>query len=311
MVSTVASVVLIFAAFAFFNVSASVVDLDQPTVRMNKACGAQCNFRLCKVDAENSLASVGRRILLRDSGIAIPPYICREDVEIGSLIQTGEARVQPIKGRSKLVRISKYNPTGLSDKFPRNYFFAANINFPVLPNRKGIARRGNSGNQDDFSDDLCVLLPITKYQTVNKKGKTTTISKTGKNDCVSFRTIAPFLVIEMTWGSADDYDIFVTEPDGNVISFKKPRSSKTGGRLINDNVGACGVAEVGKEQVRYLKSDNALKGKYSVVVRHKKNCGTPSRWTLFAISEGRVVFGREGVSNKDKNQIVVRGEFTI
>lgn len=311
MASTVASVVLIFAAFAFFNVSASVIDLDLQTVRMNKVCGAKCNFRLCMVDAQNSLAPVGRRILLRDPGIAIPPYICREDVQIGSLIETGEAIVQPIKGRSRPVRISKYNPTGLSNKFPRTYFFSSNIGFPILPNRKGIARQGNRGNQDDFSDDLCVQLPITKYQTVNKKGKTTTISKTGKNDCVSFRTIAPFLVIEMTWGSADDYDIFVTEPDGNVISFKKPKSSKTGGRLINDNVGACGVAEVGKEQVRYLKSDNALKGKYEVLVRHKKNCGTPSRWTLYAINEGRVVFGRQGVSNKDKNQIVTRGEFTL
>lgn len=301
-----------FSIVAVCNVAASVAVFLPTAERQGRVCGKKCNFRLCKVDADNSLAPIGRRILLRDPSIAIPPYICRTDVELGAQISTGEARVQPIKGKSKLVPISKYNPDGLSNKFRKDYFFADGIFFPDLPGRRGIARRGNVGNQDDFADDLCVVLPIKSYQTVNSKGKTKTVSKTGKNDCVSFRTVAPFLVIEMTWVSSDDFDVFVTEPDGNVISFKKPVSKKTGGRLNNDHAGGCGTFEVGKEQVRYLKTDNAMSGDYKVTVRHKKNCGEgPSKWNLYVISEGKLLAGRTGTSDKDKNKVVSVVNFTV
>lgn len=302
--------------FAFFltisvaiaaGVSASEVQVNHVEHQVRPDCGRKCKFILCKANGRDEPTPFPPRILLRDP-IAFPPFVCRKDIKLNAVLSTGEALVRPVRSKGKFTRISKFRPKGLRPPFSKNHLEVADISFPPLPGKQGIIRNEPSGTQDKFINDLCVQLPITRYQI--KKGNKLREVAGKKNDCVTFVTIAPKLVIEFTWNSGDDFDMEVKEPSGFVISLSKPRSPS--GRLLGDNnIGLCGSTDNGKEQVRYLRGDGFKGGKYTVKVTHANNCGKgPTDYNLYVIKEGFVIANTGGTSNKNNGKTVVNFSFT-
>lgn len=273
------------------------------SLRMSKVCGAQCKFRFCKINEDNSFSPKGKRVNLRDPGIAIPPFICRPRQEIGRILETGEAIVG-LKGSSVMVPVSNYSPSGLSPPFASDYFGIYGIFFPTLPGKQGVGRGANRGNQDDFAGDLCVKIPIKKYEVVRRgRKRVVTVSpRKQSKECISFTTNTPLLVAELTWLTGANFDIEVTEPDGNVIRKNQP--SATGGSVINDNNNpGCGVLKAGSEQIRWAKGTNPKRGKYTVTIIQRRNCGTSSLFGIFVISEGRLLAGTTRTASKKRGVV--------
>ena len=162
---------------------------------------------------------------------------------------------------------------------------------------QGIGRIASTGNQEDFLDDLCVTLPIRRYNIETSDGSVfPAVSTNNERDCVSFRTINQPILVEVTWDSADDFDLSIQGPDG-------------GGRLIRDNnIGQCnGGPPQGKEAVVF---DTATAGTYEITLRHFNNCGGRTRFTVNAIVNGVRVFQRRGRSSVD-GRIVLEASFIV
>lgn len=289
---------------------ATTGDAEDPSLNTTNrmvSCGAQCKFRLCNVDGD--LTPIGNRIVLRDAMVAFPPLLCRKDLKLVGIQRVGEAKVAPNgKGPKKFPRISKYRPAGLKNPFPRKYFGLFNILF--LDSGKGVGRKRNFGNQDVFSDDLCVLLPIRKFQ-VRERSRTKTV-RGQFDDCVSFRTWSPRVLIDLIWASADDYDLVVIEPNGNIISSSK-KTSGTGGRLITENARSCDASDLNRrEEVRWLRRSKPLPGMYTVKIRHFTNCkNVLSRWELTVMTNGKYKTGKIGFSEGGNNSFVYSLTFKL
>lgn len=291
-------------------------------------CGDMCAFRFCQANGFRTVfAEAGPRLLLRDANVASHPFVCRKVIEDPRTFfnrsirvnKVGQAEVHPaaLRGESPrpFVKISKFSPSGLSPKFGKKYFTLREINrFPPIPGEKGISRQMSTGNQEDFVDDLCVKIPVTSYDLLNEDlTLDKRIRRTSQpEDCVSFRSLLPKILIELTWDSSDDFDLSVKEPNGEKINFNNDRSG-TGGRLINDqNVGRCGLDPDGREQIRWLVTDSPDVGKYVVTVKHFKNCGNgPTNWSLAVIINGKAEVFKTGTSNKDDNKKVVKAKFNL
>lgn len=185
--------------------------------------------------------------------------------------------------------------------------------FPPLPGKFGIARQSNRGNQEKFVNDLCVIFPIRRYERLMRDGSLDRIVQSrNRSDCVSFRSVAPQLLIEFTWNTPDDFDLEVEEPDTNVIDRSTP-NSQTGGRLNNDNnVGVCDTNKTGREQVRWLRTGSPLPGEYSIMIRHFGSCGNgPTTWSVAVINVQTVLKFETGTSNLDNNELVTTITFTL
>lgn len=64
-------------------------------------------------------------------------------------------------------------------------------------------------------DDLCIMLPITRYRVLDVNRTVVRRVETRERiDCISIRVRAPLILVELTWNSADDLDLEVTEPNG-------------------------------------------------------------------------------------------------
>lgn len=262
-------------------------------------CGRTCKFRLCRADGSDfNLRPKGTRILLRAPKTSLSAYLCRKfpgGRSLGRVRSTGEAI---ISGKFPPVAISKWRPAGLSPKFSKRYFKLINILY--LGGLQGIGRIQPKGNQEDFLDDKCVVLPITTYDIVDGSGKVfRTISSTGPKDCVAVKTRVQPIVVELTWSSEDDFDLSVTGPSGSK-SFSN-----------NDNVvGQCGVVPVvpaGKETVTY---DDPKNGKYNVNVKHFNSCkGEKTNWTLRLVVNGVTVLTRKGRSSSGGGRVVGEEDF--
>lgn len=259
------------------------------------ACGNSCKFRLCRPDGSlHNLRPKGGRILLRAPNTSLSPFICRTfpgGRTLGRIRSTGEAIISN-------VRISKWRPNGLSKKFSRKYFKLVNILY--LGGKQGIGRIQSSGNQEDFLDEKCGILPIISYDIVENGKIFRTVSTTDAKDCVSFTTRTTQIVVECTWSSEDDFD----------LSVKGPKGAKTSAN--NDNlVGQCNsnpLVPAGKETVRF---DPAKNGKYSFVLRHFKSCkGEKTNWTCRVVIDGVTKIIRKGLSSAGGNKIVGEEEFT-
>lgn len=319
----------IFAFAAALLSVASATAIANTAVHQGKPrCGDICTFYFCKADGRRTVfEDVGPRLIVRDPNVATHPFVCRKIVTDPSnflnqtvkVRKTGEAEVHPAEDRGQsprpFVPISKYSPAGLSKKFSKKYFSLREINrFPPIPGESGISRLPSRGNQEDFVDDLCVLLPVKAYDLFKESGSLDRrVKRTNqREDCLSFRTTAPRILIELTWDSSDDLDVSVEEPDGNVVSFRKP-NSPNGGRLILDqNVARCGEDPDGREQVRWGRDGNPKKGSYEVTIKHFNNCGgKATKWSLAVVIDGKLKLFKNGKSNRDNNKRITRTSFTF
>lgn len=161
---------------------------------------------------------------------------------------------------------------------------------------------------------LCIRLPIKTYEIVDRttrRVKDVVATDGTEKDCVSFRSRASKILVDLSWNSGDDFDLVVKEPGGGELS-RFNRESRTG-RLNDDaNDDGCGIPLVsGRETARYLVSTNSVKtGLYFVEVRHFKNCGRGGRkWKLQVSINGKMVQMKQGRSNRDLDKIVARTRF--
>lgn len=266
-------------------------------------------FRFCEANGEGTVRDPGARIILRGFGTALSSYVCLPGPEsLGIIRETGEALVS--KTGNARTPISKYRPRRLSKRFPKNYFRLYPL--PRLGGLKGLGRRKTQGNQNDFLEDLCVVLPITQYDLLNTDGTVgETVTTSRKKSCVSFLTRNPELLIELFWDSSDDLDLTLTEPDGDIIAKGNPKSEL--GKLNNDNnVAGCGIVPVGKEAIFYRKGTPIETGTYQINVKHFNNCGNgPTKWTLRVILKGMNILTKSGSSDLDKRQVIETASFTL
>lgn len=293
---------------------------------VDDGCGDICAFRFCKADGQRSVVeskkNKPRIITLRDAGIASNPFICARLSDSNKLVQvkvkkSGQAKVLKFKEETKFTPISKYLKGTVTSSFSKKYFFLKGITErPSIPGEIGIARLTSMGNQEQFLDDLCVNLPIKSYDVLNKKGRVVnSVSKSKKKeDCIAFRTTVPIILIELTWQNADDIDVRVNEPDGNLIAYFDLQSAKTGGKLnLDQNVARCGEDSTGREQIKWnvRNEKRPLDGEYKIQVRHFSTCRDgPTRWNLAVVVNGKLVVRKTGVSKlRGGDQIIDTASF--
>lgn len=255
-------------------------------------CGRTCRFRFCRPDG--SLRPKGARILLRGPGYTRSAAICRtfrNERSVGTVRKTGPALVED---NSTTTAINRFRPEGLSPFLPRNYFRLNRFEFES--DRQGISRRAPRGNQNDFLDDLCIRLPILNYDIVNDDGSVfRTIATSNPRDCISFRTTARPIVVDVAWDSSDDFDLSVEGPPGSE-----------GGRTNDNLVSVCGEIPSGKEAVSFT---SMIPGTYTVKLFHFNNCfGNRTRWVVNVVINGQRTLRRKGRSSADGREVL---EFTF
>lgn len=274
-------------------------------------CGEQCKFRFCKFKPGFELAPVGRTLLLRDPGIASIPFVCHPDFTLGNILNTAESLVCFPGTTRPPVRISRYLTPCIRPNVSREYFQIKEINnFPPLPGKYGMSRLKTKTKQENCINDLCIKIPITKYQIIGTgRGNPTRIVETNNpDDCVSFTTNRALLLIELSWNTGDDMDLKVIEPNGDIISFRRT-SSSSGGKLIRDsNVGTCGNRELGREQIRWTCNSRPKKGFYKVQVRQWNRCRGDDRitkWSLSIIVGSKLKFNLMGIANSNSRDALI------
>lgn len=266
--------------------------------RMNPqtSCPNVCRFALCSRGP----------ITLGAPDTAVGPNICRRDQNIEYILETGEALV--VQGGSR-IPISQWRPEGLQVPFSRDFFYA--IKLPGVPRLSGVAFRPPQENQYKFIDDLCIILPIKRYQR-EFNSRLHEVNADSSKDCLAVSLRAPSVVIELNWFSGDDMDLSVVEPGGFRISTKQ-KTSKCG-RLNKDNgVDICGLFDRAKERVDYsLPCPEFQNGTYTAVVRHTENCGSGStRFAVRVVVNGSLTKSIKGESNKNGGAKVATLKFTL
>ena len=271
-------------------------------------CDDMCEFRWCKVHPGNPPAPPGRKILLRDPNVASHPVVCLPGTTgLGDILKTGEARVRLASSSGPFTPISSYG-SGVRPSFAKKYFQLQEVSaFPPVPGKYGLAHGKSKGNQEKFVDNLCVIIPITKYVLGGS-----VVNTRDPKSCISLTTVRPTILAEMTWDAGDDLDLRIIEPDGNEI-YHGDRVSPTGGKLIHDtNVGGCGERTVGREQIRWLADSAPLNGKYTVQVRHYNRCPSPApkpNWSLSIIINGKLMQTESGESDLDDDAVIYETTF--
>lgn len=256
-------------------------------------CFAACRFTLCRRD---------QTVLFGSPGAAIGAAICLHGKDLRFILKTSEASIFQ---RDNLTPISQYSPPGLSFKYPSDYFYAAK--FEVNREASAPVRRPSRGNQNAFTDLKCVVLPIRKYEIV-ERDRIRTISTNHAFDCVSFTAIAPLLVVEVRWFSGDDLDLKVVHSDGAEVSTANQRAG-CGFHVADAGVDGCGVFGSNRERVVY---DSCFAGgKYVAEVRHASNCGKGASYRLSIIRGGRVIRRIEGRSNAKDGQLILKFPFAM
>lgn len=220
---------------------------------------------------------------------------------MGVVLRSGEAAVRVF---GKFVPISRWNPLGLNSTFKSN--FIKTFKVPFLPH-SGIGRLATSVKQWSLLHDQCMILPIKRYQVIDlDTGLAKQIVNTnGTTECVSFRTTAPAIQVQLTWDTQDDFDVEVMEPDGDILNHNNTKTEY--GKLNKDNnFGFCGTALLyGKENVVYFPNPNIEVGRYKIRIIHFKKCSTrPTNWRLTVMINGVVKINKSQFSAAgDKNRV--------
>lgn len=279
---------------------ALTINLDEVAERQqnrNRCRRGNCRFVICRGTQTSFLAA---------PNTALSSPICRRDQNIENILSTGQAQIKGSDGN--LIPISEWRPDGLEVPFTSGALFA-----DAIPGRdlSGLARLPAVGNQNDFLDQACVVVPIRSYERI-VNGKKRVRQATSSRDCLSVGLESPTIFIEAFWTSGDDMDLAVIEPD-NVRVNNKNRTSSCG-RLIRDqNVDACGLFNAGQERIIYrLPCDGFKKGRYRAVLKHTGNCGSgPSSYELRVVVNGRLKAIKKGVSNADGGKRVTSLRFML
>lgn len=273
----------------------------------NAQCGLSCKFRTCLPNTLGLPKPAGGRNLLRSPGISLSGFVCLEDVNIGTVRKTGEALVE-VNGT--MIPISTYKPPKLSRPFRRSQFGLFPI--PFLGGKQGIGRRESRGNQEKFLDNLCVVLPITKYNVIAEDDAVAErVMSDDEDSCVSFRTRTVEVLTDLTWNSSDDLDIKVITPSGTVLDKNNPLTPDA--RLTEtEQENTCDGRTASKETAAIFNPMPAEKGTYTVEITHFKNCmDGPSDWELRFTVNGNLLAKRSGTSDLKNRGVIDVFQFSV
>jgi hypothetical protein len=182
-VSRAANTVLAFAAALTVASAHSSVGSGGSLIPY-KICGNTCRFTFCP-RVKDYLFPVGK------SDKAVTPSICDATgkINVGHVDSTGEASVYNIK--TGPVKISSYSPPGLLQKFSPSFFKSFSLN-SFGSDLSGVGHEVPQQNQVEYLDNICIILPLTAYQILNKPGGVVidNIHPAGTEtiDCVAFST---------------------------------------------------------------------------------------------------------------------------
>ncbi|CDF32718.1 unnamed protein product [Chondrus crispus] len=195
----------------FIASGALTIDLGEVAERQQRRnrCGrGKCRFVICRGSQTSFLAA---------PNTALSSPICRRDQKIEQILSTGEARIKDSEG--DLIPISEWRPEGLEVPFKSGALFA-----DAIPGRglSGLARLPAVGNQNEFLDNACVVVPIRSYERI-VNGKKRVRQATSPRDCLSVGLESPTIFIEAFWTSGDDMDLAVIEPDNDHLPIAMQR----------------------------------------------------------------------------------------
>lgn len=264
-------------------------------------CTRQCRFFFCR-PAQTKLFGAPNE--------GQDPQICRRGQDIAQIIESGEAQILT-RTDKKPIPISQWRPDGLDTPYAPDYFKAVAIKGEE---NSGISHSPSIGNQNDFTNDICVRLPILRYERKTRRG-IKIITAGGERDCIGVTVRTPDIIIEAQWYSGADFDLAVTEPDGTVLSNENAKSicgKYAGGG--DKGVDTCGISAQAVEKVRYRDSDcpGFQIGRYTATLRQVTNCGDgPTDWEIRLVVRGRLVRKWSGSSDEDAGSRVARVRFRL
>lgn len=265
-------------------------------------CGATCRFRFCRRNNALSVSPIGRRLIVGTfpwayvcdpNGVNIPGRFDPPRIEINGTFV--DFAVWAASTNTGAVSPNLFN----ADKSWLRRFFLYRGNPGPIPSGGSfrINVEGASPQLYPLLNDRCLIVPLRFYTTPTRRVTT----RDTFNDCVSFRTNTPKAAIELRWFGADDLDIVVTEPNGDVLDSTNPTS--TNGRLVFD-VGSptCDTIRAGREVVVY--DDAITPGVYTISIVRKVRCPqvTKPRFSFRMIVNGVSIGGESGFAWKPKGQ---------
>ena len=229
---------------------------------------------------------------------------CSKDIK-GTFLLTEvalkEALVRPNSDKSaSFVPISSYSPMGLSDPFD-NKFFKRTAGARI---GEAITRKVAVGNQWEFADDLCVILPLQKWKLTDPTTGTVlgpfSRGSDDMKDCVSILTVSSNMFIELEHNSLAEYNIFLKEPSGQIIDPVNNKSPSGGQHEKNRKdftPRPCwmapsfpGYTPMRREIVRYPIGVTPPSGQYRVRVEKRDDCDSgPIDFRLQVVLDGSVI----------------------
>jgi hypothetical protein len=103
------------------------------------------------------------------------------------------------------------------------------------------------------------------------------------------------VTVRLSWGTEDDLDLHVIDPNGAEIYYSN-RTSPSGGQLDRDANPGCGSLTTSPVENVFWARDTAPRGQYTVKVRYYSDCGErgPVQFRLRIVADGRVVYDGSG-----------------
>ena len=253
----------------------------------SSSCSDKCLLRLCNTN----------RAFI---GAANSPVqdICSASGGVVSSIIAGEARISR-RPFNLVARISDIEYEGVNP-------FKASF-FRTIRRRNVTSLVSGEGSREAVQElhGFCVVLPVDRWQ------QGVTMERSG---CLSFRVAVTKIVIQLSWTTNDDLDLFVVEPDGSEVFFAN--DSATGKLLRDVNQRSCSRSRRigGTETVVYPMSDNIQNGVYKVFAEHSRSCDHgPTPWQIQVVVDGEVVMMKTGKSFLDDGGLIETSqlEFSI
>lgn len=148
-------------------------------------CYSSCRFTFCPSVYNNAF-----NIDQPDKSFTTAICDASRSTVIGHVDSTGEAYVYDHR---EFVRISEYKPDGLQQSFSPSFFKSYGIH-DYGKDLSGIGHETPQANQMEFLNNLCVLVPLTAYQVLDRPYGNVVENRhpsTPFVDCVSFTTYVP------------------------------------------------------------------------------------------------------------------------
>lgn len=314
----------LFALVAFLppSYSRSLRSLSSRQINVDR-CGGGCRFRLCTPDTGgpaliSTVNPPADFVTLATPGTAFAPFICipRRPNTVGRILAATPVRVQD---GGSFTGITSFSPSGLDSPYPSNAVGLAPIMDRMMT---GISVGNLSVSQYSLLNQRCMTMGIRRFETIDfdtrEPIRSVRVQPRPRN-CVAFRTIAPRLLISFTWDTQDDFDLIVTEPDGDVVdrgSADTPTNG--GGRFGGDmNVGTCRDRAVmtGREFATFSDFNNGIaveEGLYGISALHFNRCrNVDTNWVLTASIDGVETTLASGVATMGNGEEVVRLTFSF